>query len=221
MALGLTTAGDGGGEIKPYVSFNAKAGRMYRIDRVQGADGKYASEEHEITEVAQFVADLANIRVGWMHFSAQGPVRKMVTLGREPIPARPDEKDSEGKSVFKQAFEIDLLLNKNSGGGPARIFSSSAALVIEAMDALHDAYSSAPEATAGKLPVVKIASVAPIKSPYGTNYQPTFQIVSWVDRPAALTEAAPTTAPAATPPATGSKVVAAPQPAAASASDFG
>ena len=224
MALGLSTVGGGdGGGIKPYISFNAKAGRMYRIDRVQGSDGNFSSEEHEITDIVQFVADLANIRVGWMHFSSQGPVRRMVTLGKEPIPARPEEKDEKGKYVFKQSFEIDLLLNKDSGGGPARIFSSSAAMVIDAMDKLHDTYSGTPEAKAGKLPVVKVASVTPIKSAHGTNYQPTFQIVSWVDRPAALA-AEGTTAPAATPPSTGSTVApppaAVPQPA-ASASDFG
>jgi hypothetical protein len=223
MALGL--ASSGGGDIKPYIAFNAKAGRMYRIDRTQGADGKFVSEEHEITDKAQFAADLANIRVGWISFGAQGPTRRMVVLGKEAIPARPDDKDAEGKFAFKQAFEIDLVLNKESGGGPARIFGSSAAAVIDAMDELHDAYTAAPESKSGKLPVVKIASVLPVKSPYGTNYKPQFAIVAWVARPAALTEAAPSVAPAAAPPATGSKVVAppvaVPQPAAASASDFG
>lgn len=222
MALGLTTGGEGG-EIRPYVSFDAKAGRLFRIDRVQGVDGNYSTEKHEITNVAQFVADLANIRVGWINYTSQGPVRKLVTLGKAPIPPRPDEKNSEGKPAFKQGFEIDLLLNKDAGGGPSRIFGSSAACVIEAMDELHDAYSIAPEGKSGKLPVVKIASVTPVKSRQSTNYKPVFQIVSWIDRPAGLQEQAVTNeTKGATPPATGSTPVAPPVPQpAASASDFG
>lgn len=223
MALGLSTGGNGGGEIRPYVKYDAKAGRMFRIDRVQDSSGQYSTEQHEITNSVQFVADLANIRVGWINYTAQGPVRKLVVLGKEPIPARPDDKNSEGKLAFKQGFEIDLLLNKDSGGGPARILGSAAGCVIDAMDELHDAYSAAPESKAGKLPVVKIASVSPVKSGQSTNYKPVFQIVSWVDRPAALPEPG-ATAPASVPPSTGSTAVAppaaVPQPA-ASASDFG
>jgi len=221
MGLGLSTGGGGGGDIRPYVKYDAKAGRMFRVDRVQLGDGSYASENVEITSIAQFVADLANIRVGWINYTAQGPVRKLVVLGKEPIPARPDDKNSEGKLAFKQGFELEILLNKDSGGGPARILGSAAGCVINAMDELHDAYTAAPESKAGKLPVVKIAGVTPVKSGQSTNYQPKFQIVSWVDRPAALQPAAQS-APAATPPATGSTVAAPPVPQpAASASDFG
>lgn len=218
MALGLST-GSGSGEIRPYISYDAKAGRLFRIDRVQGADGQYQTEKHEITNTAQFVADLANIRVGWINYTSQGPVRHLVVLGKEPIPARPDDKNSEGKLAFKQGFEIDILLNKDSGGGPARVLGSAAGCVINAMDELHDAYTAASESKAGKLPVVKIASVAPVKSGQSTNYQPKFAIVAWVDRPVALQPGAPAETKAA-PPATGSTVAAAPQPA-ASASDFG
>lgn len=223
MALGLSSGG-GGGDIRPYVKYDAKAGRMFRIDRVQGSDGQYSSEQAEITNIAQFVADLASIRVGWINYTTQGPIRRLVVLGKEAIPPRPEDKNSEGKPAFKQGFELDILLNKDSGGGPARILGSAAGCVIDAMDELHDAYSAAPESKSGKLPVVKIASVSPVKSGQSTNYKPIFQIVSWVDRPAGL--AAETAAPAqATPPATGSTTVLppnqmAPQPA-ASASDFG
>lgn len=227
MGLGLTTGGTGG-DIKPYVNYDAKAGRMFRVDRSQQSDGTYATEKTEITNTVQFVADLANIRVGWVNYTTQGPVRRFVTLGQEAIPPRPTDVNAEGKPAFKQGFEIDLLLDKASGGGAPRVFGSAAGCVIEAMDALHDAYGSAPEAKQGKLPVVKIASVAPVKSGQSTNYKPTFQIVSWLDRPAALAATPASNTPAAAPPSTGNTVVSpptapapAPQPATASASDFG
>ena len=221
MGLGLSTGGAGGGEIRPYVKYDAKAGRMFRIDRFQGSDGQYMTDQQEITTIAQFVVDLANIRVGWINYTAQGPVRKLVVLGKEPIPARPTDTNSEGKLAFRQGFEVDILLNKESGGGPSRILSSVAGCVINAMDEIHDAYSAAPEGKSGKLPVVKIADVVPVKSGQSTNYQPKFQIVSWVDRPAALQVAAQAATTSA-PPSTGSTVAAPPaQQPAASASDFG
>lgn len=234
MGLGLPASG-GGGDIKPYVNYDAKAGRMFRVDRTQQSDGKYATEKTEITNIVQFVADLANIRVGWVNYTTQGPVRRFVTLGKEPIPPRPEDKNAEGKPAFKQGFEIDLLLNKDAGGGEPRVFGSAAGCVIEAMDVLHDAYVASAESKAGKLPVVKITGVAPVKSGQSTNYKPIFAIVNWIDRPAALAaseeggaQAAAPAAPAApaAAPATGSTTVLPPAPAPqqaamASASDFG
>lgn len=220
MALGLSS-GSSSGDIKPYLKFDAKAGRLFRADRNQLSDGSFASESVEITNIAQMVIDLANIRVGWVNYSAQGPIRKFVTLGKEAIPPRPDDRNADGKLAFKQGFEIDLILNKDAGGGPARVFGSAAGCVIEAMDLLHDTYTAAPEAKAGKLPVVKIAGVSPVKSGQSTNYKPTFAIVNWIDRPASLA-AAPTVSSPASAPTTGSTVVSAPQPAqTADASDFG
>ncbi len=227
MALGLST-GSTGGEIKPFVKYDAKAGRFFRPDRKQAPDGTYFSEVAEITNEAQMVVDMANIRVGWINYTAQGPVRLLVVLGKEAIPARPGDVNSEGKLAFKQGFEVDLLLNKETNGGnpSPRVLGSSAACVIEAMDELHDAYTSASESKTGKLPVVKIAKVMPIKSAQSTNYKPVFSIIGWVDRPASLDGAAPQASkPAAsTPPSTGSvtvapPVAAAPQPVAVG--DFG
>jgi hypothetical protein len=145
---------------------------------------------------------------------------------------------SDGKPAFKQGFELTILLSNACGGGPAREFSSTAGCVIEAVDALHDAFMAAPESGQGKLPVVKMLDTVPVKSGQSTNYKPVFQIIAWKDRPAELpvADAAPSASPApaaATPPATGSTVVAppvqatqpapAPQPATVSggADDFG
>lgn len=233
MALGLATGGgNGSGEFQAYCKYDAKAGRLFRVDRVQDSSGAYSNDMQEITNTAQFVVDLSNIRVGWIHYSTNGPIRQLVVLGKEAIPARPSDKGSDGKLLYKQGFEIDLVLDKASAGTSAvRVLNSTAGCVIDAMDELHDAYSAAAESKAGKLPVVKIASVSPVKSGQATNYKPVFSIVSWVDRPAALQEQAATTTKGATPPATGSTPpatgstpvappAAVPQPA-ASASDFG
>jgi hypothetical protein len=218
MALGLTTNGSGG-EIQPYITYDAKAGRMFRTDRSQQGDGTWATDKVEITNTVQMIMDLANIKVGWINYTSQGPVRRLVLLGKEPIPPRPEDKNAEGKPAFKQGFEVSLLLGKASGGGAPRVLGSAAGCVIEAMDALHDAYSAAPEAKAGKLPIVKVAGVQPVKSGQSTNYKPTFAIVSWIDRPASLT--APPAAASKTAPATGSTQGKAPAPQPDPVGDFG
>jgi len=224
MGLGLSTGGTSGGDIQPYINYDAKAGRMFRVDRSQGADGTWQTDKIEITNTVQMVVDLANIRVGWINYTTQGPVRRLVTLGKEPIPPRPEDKNAEGKPAFKQGFEVNLLLDKASGGGGPRVFGSAAGCVIEAMDMLHDAFTAATESKSGKLPVVKVASVQPVKSGQSTNYKPTFAIVNWIDRPASLTVGdAPKTA-AASAPTTGSTIVPPPAPqqtAAADANSFG
>jgi hypothetical protein len=225
MALGLQTGGGSGGDIQPYINYDAKAGRMFRVDRSQGGDGVWQTDKVEITNTVQMVMDLANIRVGWINYTTQGPVRRLVTLGKEAIPPRPEDKNAEGKPAFKQGFEVQLLLDKASGGGVPRVFGSAAGCVIEAMDALHDAFSNAAEAKAGKLPVVKIAGVQPVKAGQSTNYKPTFAIVNWLDRPSVLAGEAAVAAAPSTAPTTGSTIVpppaAVPQQAAAMASDFG
>ena len=71
----------------------------------------------------------------------------------------------------------------------------------------------------GKLPIVKVAGVQPVKSAQSTNYKPTFAIVSWIDRPASLT-AAPAAASKIAP-ATGSTQVKAPAPQPDPVGDFG
>lgn len=230
MGLGLQTGG-AGGEIKPFIKFDARAGRMFRVDRTQSAGGQWESNEADISRDFTAIFDLANIRVGWVNFTPQGPIQRMVVLGKEPIPARPNDVTAEGKPAFKQGFEFDLLLSKGNGGGPVRKFGSSAGCVIEAIDALHDEYSGSPEARDGKLPIVRLVDTKAVKAGQSTNYKPIFQISGWVDRPAEMAGTpAPSTKPTATatPPSTGStqapppQARLAPQPAAAmDASDFG
>lgn len=230
MGLGLQTGG-AGGDIKPFIKFDARAGRMFRVDRTQSAGGQWESNEADITQDFTAIFDLANIKVGWVNFTPQGPIQRMVILGAEPMPPRPADMNAEGKPAFKQGFEFDLLLSKGVGGGPVRKLGSSAGCVIEAIDLLHDEYKAAPESATGKLPIVKLVDTKAVKAGQSTNYKPIFQIAGWVDRPAEMSgAAAPSAKPTATatPPSTGSTQAPpptarpAPQPAAAmDASDFG
>jgi hypothetical protein len=219
MALGLSNGGDGNNDRMPYVKYDARSGRMFRVDRSQGGDGKWQTDDVDISNIAEFVADLANIKVGYIGFGAQGPVKMMVNVG-QPLPNKP----ADGDANFKQGFSLHILLSKACGGGE-RELSSNAGCVVAAMNELHDLYLSAAESKAGKLPIIKMGAATPIKSAQSTNYKPAMSIVGWVDRPAAMQQvAAPSVVPSA--PSTGSTVVpppaAVPQQAAAmAASDFG
>lgn len=171
MGLGLSS--NGGGDFKPICKYDARAGRIFRIDR-NGTE----STQVEITANFAAIFDLANIKVGWVLFSEGGaPDWSMVPIG-QPLPARPS-KD------HKQGFRIDLKLAK-SAGGDVRDFASAAGCVIGAMDGLYDLYRAAPESAQGKLPVVALTGTTVAKSGQSTNYAPIFVIRQWVDRPADL-----------------------------------
>ena len=111
-------------------------------------------------------------------------------------------------------------------GDQLRELMSSANSVRGAMDKLHDDFVAGSVLNPGKLPAVKVKAVIPVTNKHGTNYTPDFEIVGWVDRPAALSDApaaraatSPASA-AATPPATGSTAPAA-QQVSVDADDFG
>ena len=180
MGLGLPQSG--GGERVPIIKYDARAGRLFRVDRAQNAAGQYDSNPVEITPVFQAVMDLEHIETGWLNFPTNGaPDLQMVPLGT-PLPPKPS-------AAHRSGFRVMLLLG-NAAGGDVREMAANASASIAGMDDLHDAYSAGLKANAGKLPVVKLAGTKPIvstgKQQSSTNYQPIWEIVSWVDRPAKL-----------------------------------
>lgn len=202
MALGLSTE-SGGGDFTPVVKFDARAGRMFRVDREQDGGGNWNTNNVEITNGFTAVMDLENIEVGWLLFAAGvAPQLTLVKLG-QPLPQRPSDQ-------HKQGFRMMMKLGKSSGGDVREIAATSKA-VLGAVDDLHTAYEAQKAANPGKLPVVALtgskAIVSTGKGQSSTNYAPIFEIQKWVDRPAELggasgatqQEAAPTPPPPAAP----------------------
>lgn len=202
MALGLSTE-SGGGDFTPVVKFDARAGRMFRVDREQDGGGNWNTNNVEITNGFTAVMDLENIEVGWLLFAAGvAPQLTLVKLG-QPLPARPSDQ-------HKQGFRMLMKLGKSSGGDVREIAATSKA-VLGAVDDLHTAYEAQKAANPGKLPVVALtgskAIVSTGKGQSSTNYAPIFEIQKWVDRPAELggaggdtqEEAAPSPPPPAAP----------------------
>lgn len=226
MGLGFNyESGGNGGEITPFVKYDARAGRLFRNDREQDSTGNYASKAVDITSKFKAVFDMENIEVGYIGFAAgSAPAHLLVPLG-DPMPQKPRD------PKWKQGARIMIKLSGDCGGS-VREISSNAAAFLRGLDALHTAYEAGVKDNSGKLPIVAMKESIPITSGQGdkksTNYQPVFEIVGWAPRPVDLVfspkgqqsqVASPSTQPAQTPPSTGSTPVAA--PAAAASDDFG
>lgn len=222
MAFGISYGG-GGGSFLPVAKYDARAGRMFRVDK--GADG---SESIDITKNFKAVFDFENVEVGWIKFGAgTAPDFQLVPIGSQ-LPAKPSDD-------HRQGVRMCIKLAKDVGGDVREIAGTSAAF-LGGLEKLHDEYVAGSKANPGKLPVVVLADTRAVESGSGakksTNYAPVFQIVQWVPRPqdlvpsprGAVAPAAAAPAPSA-PPATGSTRVAAPAPQPAPAStgedDFG
>lgn len=191
MAFGIQY----GGDRRPIVKFDSRAGRWFRVD---GKD-----QSTDITNGFSAVFDLAGVDIGWARFTpGQAPDFVFARIPA-PIPPQPT-------SDHRRSMKMQIKLAK-SLGGDVREWITQAACVTKAVDMLHDAYLASPEAAAGKLPVVAMTGTEAIAVNTSKNYAPVFQIVNWIARPddmpptAAPPAAAPRTTP--TPPATGSTVV--------------
>lgn len=188
MGLGFS-GGSGGGDFKPVAKYNAKAGRMYRVDRVDNG-GTFSNEEVEITNGFQAVFDMDSIEVGFAKFvRGQAPEWRMVKLG-QPWPDCPSDVDAAGKRLFKKTFRLDIKLGA-SLGGDVREFASSAGCVIDAFNLVHSDYEQGLKDNPGKLPVIAMPSTVKQAGKGGdNNYAPVFEIVNWVDRERAFGAAA-------------------------------
>jgi hypothetical protein len=176
MGLGLQT-GSSGGDFTRVTSWDARAGRLFLHNREQDAGGIWMSEKVDVTnEQPTFLVDMGSVEVGFLAFTPTGPSFAMAPLGH-PFPAKPTPD-------HKHSARLKLFSPKHLGG--LREFAASAKSVLGAIDALHSEYEAAPEAAAGKVPVVKLMGSTPIvtKGPSGnvTSYAPIFKIVSWAER---------------------------------------
>lgn len=221
MGFGLNYDSQASGDIIPICKFDARAGRMFRVDRKDGNNTPV-----DITRAFRAVFDLENVEVGFIDFNTGGaPAFTLVPLG-DPMPNNPG-------NGAKQGIRIMMRLSKDCGGD-VRELATCAKAAMRGLDQLHSAYQAAAGDNPNKLPVVAIKDTIPITSEgqgqKTTNYQPVFEIVSWADRPPDLVfkpkgrgrGEAPTQRP--TPPSTGSTQVPPPvakEPAMAGGDDFG
>jgi hypothetical protein len=189
MAFITTPTSAGGGERLPILKFDARAGRLFIIDRIQAADGNWISQPTDITmSQPPFCVDFGSLEVGWAHFAPGGVPLWTVDYYGRPQPARPASPGNDDKNQaqqFKQAFRVKVA---GQGIGGVREFGGNSAALINGMNDLHTRFEAAPEAGTGQIPVVRMSSTMAIKAGQSTNYMPVFEIVGWTDRPKMLGE---------------------------------
>lgn len=193
MPLGIKTAmNDGdGGDFLPIVKYMSEAGRLYKIDRVDGSNG-FENVSTELPLGTRLIFDFGSVSVGWLHFTAgQAPSIVTVPVGTT-MPPNPDKK-------HKQGFRILVMTSDKI----VRELASSAKTLLMALEdetdptkGLFSRFEVAPEAAQGKVPIVTFSGTTPLKRNYKdpttgtqgtkTTFVPSFQITSWVDRPAAF-----------------------------------
>lgn len=235
--FGFSTEATGGnGDIVPIVKYDARAGRVFRVDRTNDGQG-YINTPVDITRSFKAIFDLENVEVGWLNFNTGGaPSFALVAMG-QAIPPRPTPEHRNGARVMIK------LAKECAGDEPIREVASVAKVFLIGLEELYHQYAAQKDANAGKLPVVVLEDSVPITSGSGakssTNYQPKFKITGWAPRgdlafkpkssgapPAAHSSAPPS---GSAPPKTGSTVASPPtvpaaQPAAEMAGaedDFG
>lgn len=169
MPLNLST---NDGDFVPYLKYNAKAGRFYV--RPQGAQ-----QDVEVIN-PRLVFDMANIKTGWLFYQEGiGPekVWDPDLVNAAPRPAGPRK--------FKRGFEVMVYGNDDLPGIgrlELREFSSTASNVIGVINQMYTAYEQGMKANDGKMPFYRCDGVQAIQGAYGTNYEPQFRLIGWVDR---------------------------------------
>jgi hypothetical protein len=151
----------------PYIKFDAKAGRWFTKE-----DGGNEVEVRDLTAIF----DLHNIKLGWLLFN-EGAAPE-ATWDNGSVAAQPSPKHRRG-------FCVNLFSPQKIGG--LREMRSNSNAAISAIKSLYEQqFENAPEARKGMVPVVTCESVTPVKSKFGTNYEPVLKITKWVPRPDAM-----------------------------------
>lgn len=172
MNFGFSSAGD----IKPRIKWDAKADKMFRVDRVE-KDGRWQNEDVNITNNCAFLLNVNSACVGWVDFTGT-PVQEIVVPyvdGQAP-PPRPQWENA------RPTVEFQIKLAEQCGGDIRR-FASSAMSVIHSLGELREAAVKAPEYAQGKVPAVALDGSTAQKTKHGTNYVPVWKIVGWHDAP--------------------------------------
>lgn len=166
MPLNLSVnSGEG---FAPYIKYNAKAGRWYaKVDKA----------EVEIMN-PRLAFDFANIKTGWLYYmEGMGP-QKTWDLSRTEMAPCPSPN-------HKRGFEVMVLGGDNIPGvGPLglREFSSTAGAVITPILTMYQDYEFGQTEHHGKVPFYGCTGVTALSGVHGTNYEPNFRLIAWVER---------------------------------------
>jgi hypothetical protein len=217
--FGFPTAPSEGGDFPSICKFDARSGRMFRIDRTE-TNGNFENVAVDITASFKAIFHFGTLEAGWMLFaSGIAPDFDLVLIGNE-LPARPSPKHKNG---------VKLMITLSMGcGGDKRIreIAGTSKAFLSGVEAVYMLYLAEKDKHPSMLPVIVLEKTTPVKTVTGgsssTNYHPTFKIIGWSPSGELGDVAAPPVQPAGGPPSTGSTHVEAPNAAeTVSPDDFG
>ena len=160
------------GSVLPYIRYSPQANTM----TVAGEDNK----PREITFLGKSLAiDIENGSTGWL-LIGEG-IRDW-----KPFPINNVTPPSRGPN-YKRGFLILLYAPKLLGSPEAHEMCSSTGAHLSFCERLYN--EAEPQFNKGNVPIVKITEAEPVKVGKGKSRELKFEIVKWVPRPAAITEA--------------------------------
>lgn len=177
--FGFSTEPSSGEDFLPIIKYDARSGRMFRIDRTSTGDS-FVNEPVDITDNFKAIFDLENVETGWINFSSGGaPDFKLVSMG-QILPGKPSDQHKNG-------IRFLVKLAKECGGNkPIREIAGTSKAFLGAVEKLFDVYEAQKAANPDKLPVVAMKGSKPVKTGTGerqsTNYVPNFELVGWAPR---------------------------------------
>jgi len=170
----------GGGDFTPIIKYDARAGRIFRIDRLDTGNG-FENNPVDITAIFKAVVDFEHVEVGWIDFATgTAPSFVLVPMGQE-MPVRPTPKHKNGIRFLLKLSKVC------SGDKPVREIAGTAKTFLNGVEKAYQEYQREVAKYPGQLPVLSLASTTPVTSGNGaqksTNYAPTFRIEGWAKRP--------------------------------------
>lgn len=180
--FGFSTEPSQGGDFLPILKYDARAGRFFRVDRVDNGGGVFSSENVDITHNFKAVVDFDNVEVGWIDFQpGSAPSFVLVPMGNK-LPDKPSTKHKNGlRFMVKLAKECT-----GPDGKDIREVAGTSKAFLSGVEAAYLEYQKDKPANNGKLPVLTLVKTVPIKTGSGektsTNYHPVFKIAGWVPR---------------------------------------
>ena len=164
--FGFSTEPSSGGDFLPIVKYDARAGRIFRVDRIDTGNG-FESNPVDITQTFKALCDFENVEAGWIDFPI-GSVPSFhlvrledIQLGKAKLPDRPSDKHRNG-------IRFMLKLAKDCGGDkPIREIAGVSKAFLSGLEAVYAQYIADKAANPGKLPVIMLEKTTPVTSGSG------------------------------------------------------
>ena len=161
----------GGGESYPLLKWDGRVGRLYTQDREQQKNGEWQSVQNDVTDGFYAVFNVAGVEHGYMRFPKGGAPETLLYPMGEDIGEAP-----EGEN-WQEGLRLRV---KMPGENFWRTLMSSAIGLWRSLDRLHDQFVVLAQKHPGMVPLVELIDVMEIMG-RTTSYEPTFDIIDWVD----------------------------------------